>query len=98
VPEIATLEYQVSFPADFTGPSEFEWESKGYLPNVTVAFSDGRSVRLFFYDVVRAGQQVEVTGALVEPNLILVRNIDRPSILAAIREAFEQGYFAESHR
>jgi len=94
VPEIATLEYQVSFPADFSGPSEFEWESKGYLPNVTVAFSDGRSVRLFFYDVVRAGQQVEVTGALVEPNL----NIDRPSILAAIREAFEQGYFAESHR
>ncbi len=88
-------DYKVDFPEYFSGPTELEYEAKGYLPNVVVTLTDGRQFSLFFFDPVRAAQQAEASGMVVEPNLILVRNIDRDNILAAVREAFNQGYFDE---
>lgn len=87
--------YEIAFPDYFSGPGELEYEAKGYLPDVVVTFSDGRQFRLFFFDSVRAHQQVDASGMLVEPNLIIIRNIDRKTILAAVQEAVDQQYFEE---
>ena len=87
--------YEVEFPEYFTGPGEAEYEAKGYLPDVFVKLSDGRRYRLFFFDSVRASQQTKASGMVVEPNLIVVQNIDRHNILSAIEEAANQAYFEE---
>lgn len=78
-------------------PDEFEdalWTSKGYCPDVELVV--GRSTyRLMFYDPVRLSQdatdEIKSGDFFFEKNLIVVKQVDRRSLEAAVRWLVETG-------
>jgi hypothetical protein len=78
--------YSLIFPEHF---DEYEWEvtSKGWFRHALLNVS-GKDYRLIFYDPVRLCQTIEDElqrgCAFFEPNLIIVRSVNRSNMERAV--------------
>ena len=92
--------YDVLFPAFYDDLAAFEIESKGYLDNVRVEFSDGRCYSLSFRDAWNVQLNNDATGLtsggvryLAIPNLVILDVVSRINVLDAIRVLVGSPYF-----
>ena len=89
---------RVHFPEWYDERGEWEAESKGWLQGVQVELADGGRYPLFLYDPVRIAQDAEADAGhgravLAEPGLVVVPEVTRPAILAAVEELVRQRFF-----
>jgi hypothetical protein len=90
--------YTVLFQPWFDEQRELETPAKGYLPDVDVLFDSGARYRLFFIDPVRLGQDAETTfetgwKCFTEPGLVVVPEVTRANVLAAVGELVADKFF-----
>jgi hypothetical protein len=94
-----TTPYVVVFPDWYDERAEFEHSAKGFLPDVEVRFADGTRHRLYFYDAIRLGQDLEEEVKLgrpflSEPGLVIVPEVTRTSILKAVAGLWQRDFFS----
>jgi hypothetical protein len=94
--------YTVLFPPWFDEQFELETVAKGYLRDVEIRFDEGASYRLYFTDPVRLRQDAESEFemgriAFGEPGLVVIPEVTRANVLAAVEELFASKFF-ESFR
>lgn len=75
-----------------------ERPAKGWLDGVVYQREDGNKHTLSFYDPVRLTQDLEEEikngkHAIVEKNLIVVKEVNKANIEKAIEQAEEEGFF-----
>jgi hypothetical protein len=92
------ISFTLIFPEWYDERAEFEHSAKGYLPDVEVSLADGSRHRLYFYDTVRLGQDLEEyarTGKpyLGEPGLVVVPEVTREYIHKAVAGLLQEGFF-----
>jgi hypothetical protein len=90
--------YAVLFPPWFDEQAELEMPARGYLQDVDVRFDEGANYRLYFTDPVRVRQDAErtfETGGIVlaEPGLVVIPEVTRGNILAAVEQLFADKFF-----
>jgi hypothetical protein len=88
----------VVFQPWFDEQAELEMPARGYLQDVDVRFDDGATYRLYFMDPVRLQQDAAgefETGRTVfaEPGLVVVPEVTRGNILAAVEQLFADNFF-----
>jgi hypothetical protein len=88
----------VSFPESYDERAEWEHSCKGFLPGVIVELQDGRRYQLYFMDPVRLQQDAEEEFKLgyacfTEPALVVIPEVTRSAVLAAVARLQETGYF-----
>ena len=91
--------YAVVFPPWFDERWEAEMPDKGYVPDVEVRLAHGPRYRLYFTDPVRARQDAETefeSGRTCywEPGLVLIPEVTRQRIEAAVADLYREGFFA----
>jgi hypothetical protein len=94
-----TTPYVVVFPDWYDERAEYEHSAKGFLPDVEVRFADGYRHRLYFYDAIRLGQDLEAEVEqgrpyLSEPGLVIVPEVTRTSILKAVAGLWQRDFFS----
>lgn len=82
---------------DFDPLDAFEAEKKG-IWTAHVVLADGRRFRVTFYDPARLAQDLESYQSLdqayvAEPGMIVVPEVTRERMTAAIRQLADEGYF-----
>lgn len=85
------LEFELRLPDDF---EDALWTSKGYCPDAEL-FVANSTYRLMFYDPIRLSQdandEIKIGDFFFQKNLIVVKQVDRQSLVAAARWLVETG-------
>ena len=92
------LQVTVTFPEWYDDRAEWEFRDKGYLPGVVAELPDGRRFQLYIMDPVRLHQDAEAEFhhgyvCCTEPGLVLVPEVTRAAVTAAVIHLQEIGYF-----
>jgi len=93
-----STEYELIFPAAYEGQWEEERIYKGWLTGVKIRFPTGECYVLTFVDMHRLGQMVEDRAAegcgyYAEPGLIIVSEVSRTHVDAAVRGLVKESFF-----
>lgn len=93
---MTTTPYSLHFPPEYEA-EEWIWTSKGYVVvEVEVGSRPAARYSLTVRDVTRLAQDVEAELAdgrmFSEPNVVVVRSVDRESIEGAVRSLAERGF------
>jgi hypothetical protein len=92
---MSTPPYSITFP-DYFDDYALEIQAKGYFADLVVEAGDAR-YKPVFYDTVRLRQEYEDhlaggAAAFAEPNLVVVSELSRASIEAAVAELARAGF------
>lgn len=91
---MTTTPYSLHFPPEYEA-EEWIWTSKGYVV-VEVGSRPPARYSLTVRDVTRLAQDVEAeladSSVFSEPNVVVVRSVDRESIEGAVRRLAERGF------
>lgn len=90
--------YKIMFPPEYQGQWEEECVFKGWLSSVIVRFDEGRSYSIIFVDVARLSQMLEDQlengfSCYAEPGLVVVPEVNRSNVEAAVRELAKENFF-----
>jgi hypothetical protein len=80
------------------GFDELEVTFRGYLSHAQVELADGRVVPVYFSEVTRLGQDLEILAAndepfFAEPGLILLHDISLESMSRSVQVLARRGFF-----
>lgn len=89
---------QIRFPDWYDDRAEWEAEQKGWLQGVEIELGDGSRYAVTFYDPVRLAQDLEEgvkwdRPFIAEPGLIVIPNVTRPAMNAAVESLAGSGFF-----
>lgn len=88
----------IEYPINWDDLDGLERPAKGWLTGVIVTLSSGAQIELTFYDPVRLAQDLEEEirigkKGIIEKNLIVVPEVTREAIEAAISQAEKERFF-----
>jgi hypothetical protein len=88
----------IEFPPDWDDRAEYEMTPKGYLSCATIRLTNGLRYPVYFSDPVRLRQDLEALTEMgkpffAEPNLIVVPEVTREALQAAVDALAREGYF-----
>lgn len=94
--------YQIMFPSEYQGQWEEECAFKGWLSNVLVRFEEGGVYSITFVDLARLGQMLDDQredgfSCYAEPGLVIVAEVSRVNMKAAVRELARDKFFDSLH-
>ena len=85
--------YRITYPDGFDDHA-WEVESKGWYQGIVVIF-EGKEYPITFYDAVRLSQDIaaelSARNFFVEPNLLVLKRIDRESIERTVQKIVDTG-------
>jgi len=86
------------FEGSFDQREAAECQARGYRSHVSAELADGERFPLVFYDPVRLTQDLESevesgSPCLAEPGLIVLEEVTREKMQAAVNRLAEEGYF-----
>ncbi len=89
---------KIHFGEHFDERAELEMSDRGYLSHVVVELDDGSRYPVFFFEPTRLRQELEIdvkSGRpyLAEPGMIVVPEVTRAAIQAAVERLAQEGYF-----
>lgn len=89
---------RVFWPDWYDEHAEWDYEAKGFLPEVVVELPDGTTYQLYFYDPVRLAQDLQGVPSyqpvmVAEPAMVVIPEITKPAILRAISELIQVRFF-----
>jgi hypothetical protein len=92
------VRYQVIFPDEYQGQWEEECAFKGWLSGALVRRGDGREYSVTFVDIQRLSQMLDDQIAsgyscYAEPGLVVVAEVTRINMEAAVRELIKENFF-----
>lgn len=94
---------KLHFEVPFGERLAFEAKARGYLGGVTVELADESMHPVFFYDIVRLGQDIEEERRLGRPfvaeqGMIVVTEITMENMAHAVRSLEKNGFFPAGKR
>lgn len=72
---------------------DFDTEMKGYRNDVLVISPSGEIYEVFFYDPIRLKDDLGNGVFLAQPGLIVLNTVNKKSIVEAINQLWEKGFF-----
>src|SRR5262249_39516917 len=87
------------FTCEMDERAEWEIKQKGFFEHVLAHLPDGKTVRVCFWEPVRLSQELEDylkwgKRCLAEPGMIIIPEVTVPNMEAAVKELYEQDFFA----
>jgi len=72
---------------------DFYSEMKGYRNDVLVITPDGKIYEVFFYDIVRLGQDMGSGIFITQPGLIILDKVNKVSMELAVIDLWKRDFF-----